>query len=163
MLEKYVSAVSRITRYTLYLATVILAFIVLINLTNIFYRVIFGRAFRWVTELSLILFVYSVMFSIPAMYNENDMITMDFLSERLGERGREILGFIVSLVILVFLLIFTRHSLSLSWGQRALLSRGIQIPRSIVTLPAVICGILLLLINIYKVIIRVRNIFKKIH
>lgn len=156
--DNYKGILRVLYKIEIFLSTFIMTTIILINAANIFSRILFSRSIGWTTELSLILFVYTVMFSIPALYYDNEMITMSFLEDKLIGKKRIILKLIIELFILFFLLIFIYHAAYLSWSQRVLLSRGLQISRSFVTFPASIAGLLLLLNNIDKLI----EIFKEL-
>ncbi len=158
MLRRYDQFLEIIKKIFLVLSTSILAVIVIINITNILSNMIFSRRFDWVFEVSLILFVYAVLFHVPVLYKNKEYLKMNILNQLELEKPALYMGLIIELMILFVLVLLSYHAVYLSWGQRSILSRGLRIARAWVTLPMCICAITLLLFNINSIILGVRDI-----
>jgi TRAP-type C4-dicarboxylate transport system permease small subunit len=118
--------------------------IVLLNSGNLLSRWFFQYPFEWTLEISLILFVYSVMFIVPALYKDKQFIQMHLIEDVISRKAGTYLGLLVDIGILAFLVYLLPISTSLSLSQTELLSRGLGIPRVYVTIPVPL-GILLAL------------------
>jgi len=113
---------------------------------------VLGYAFDWILEISLILFVYSVMFIFPVLYKGKDLIQMNLIEEVIGPNMTKDLGLIVDGFVLVFLIYLFPHAMSLSLSQTQLLSRGLGIARIYVTLPVSIAVFLTLMVCVSNII-----------
>jgi len=155
LLEKYDKFLNILQKVTLSIAATILALMLLINFANIFANIFAARRFNWAIEISLILFVYSVMLTIPALYKSNELLVMDIISQSKSGNLRSLkkyLSFFIELLIFIFLVALLYSAIKLSWNQRDLLSRGMRIPRSVTTFPVVLSSFLMLLVSIFKLI-----------
>lgn len=150
----------RILRYLyrieLWLAVSVFSAIFIINSANLLSRWFLGYAFEWILEISLIFFVYAVMFMLPVLYKDKGLIQMHLVEEVLGPKGSEYLSLFVEIAVTAFLLYLLPHALRLSLSQTELLSRGLGIPRIYVTLPVCIAAFLTLVVCL-------SNIFHQIH
>ena len=135
MLKRLDQILGVLFKIELLISVCTLAAIILMNCANLLARWILHHPFDWILEISLILFVYSVMFVVPVLYREKGFIQMHLLEERFSRRGRLILGMFVECAVLVFMLYLLPYALKLSLGQIQTLSRGLGIPRIWVTLP----------------------------
>jgi TRAP-type C4-dicarboxylate transport system permease small subunit len=122
--------------------------IVLLNGTNLISRWIFFSPFEWVLEVSLILFVYSVMLIVPVLYHDKNFIRMHLAEEVLGQRGSQYINLLADSLVLVFMVYLLYQGLSLSLGQFHILSRGLGISRFYVTIPLAIGALLSLPIGL---------------
>ncbi len=116
--------------------------IVLLNCANLISRWIFFTPFEWVLEVSLILFVYSVMLIVPVLYHDKGFIRMHLVEEVLGRHGSRYINLLADSLLLVFMAYLFYQGLSLSLGQFHILSRGLGIPRFYVTIPLAIGALL---------------------
>mgnify|MGYP006279146739 CR=1 FL=1 len=135
MLKRLDQALALLFKIELTLSVSTLAAIILMNCVNLLSRWFLRHPFDWILEISLILFVYSVMFAVPVLYREKDFIQMHLLEERLSPKGRLVLGVFVECAVLAFLVYLLPHALKLSLGQINTLSRGLGLPRIWVTIP----------------------------
>jgi len=135
MLKRLDQTLGVLFRIELVISVSTLAAIIVMNCVNLLSRWILRNPFDWILEISLILFVYSVMFVVPVLYREKGFIQMHLVEERLTRRGRVILGIFVEFAILAFLIYLLPHALKLSLGQIETLSRGLGLPRIWVTIP----------------------------
>jgi TRAP-type C4-dicarboxylate transport system permease small subunit len=142
MLKRLDQTLTVLFRIELFISVTTLAAIIVMNSVNLLSRWIFRHPFDWILEISLILFVYSVMFAVPVLYREKGFIQMHLLEERLSRRGRFVLGLFVECAILAFLVYLLPHALKLSLGQIETLSRGLGLPRIYVTIPVSIAAAL---------------------
>ncbi len=135
MLKRLDQTLDVLCRIALIISVSTLAAIIVMNCGNLLFRWILRHPFDWILESSLILFVYSVMFVVPVLYREKGFIQMHLIEERMGPKGRLVLGLFVECAVLAFLIYLLPHALELSLGQIDTLSRGLGIPRIWVTLP----------------------------
>ena len=122
--------------------------IILLNSANLISRWILFSPFEWVLEVSLILFVYSVMLIVPVLYHDTGFIRMHLVEEVLGQHGSRYINLLADCLVLVFMVYLLYQGLSLSLGQFHILSRGLGIPRFYVTIPLALGALLSLPIGI---------------
>ncbi len=122
--------------------------IVLLNSANLISRWIFFSPFEWVLEVSLILFVYSVMLIVPVLYHDKGFIRMHLVEEVLGQHGSRYVNLLADSLVLAFAAYLLYQGLSLSLGQFHILSRGLGIPRFYVTIPLALGALLSLPIGL---------------
>lgn len=120
--------------------------ILIMNSANLLSRWFLGYTFDWILEISLILFVYSVMLIVPVLYKDKGFIQMHLIEDLIGPKAKKYLGLVVDVFILVFMIYLLPHALSLSLSQTELLSRGLGIPRIFVTAPVSIAAFMTLLV-----------------
>ena len=77
--------------------------IVVLNCANLISRWIFFTPFEWVLEVSLILFVYSVMLIVPVLYHDKGFIRMHLVEEVLGQHGSRYINLMADSLVLVFM------------------------------------------------------------
>ncbi len=122
--------------------------IILLNSANLISRWIFLSPFAWVLEVSLILFVYSVMLIVPVLYHDKGFIRMHLVEEVVGQHGSRYINLLADSLVLGFMAYLLYQGLSLSLGQFHILSRGLGIPRFYVTIPLALGALLSLPIGI---------------
>ncbi len=145
-------------RLELWISVSGLSAILIMNSANLLSRWFLGYAFDWILEISLILFVYSVMFIFPVLYKGKDLIQMNLIEEAIGPKGIQYLGLFVDALILLFLIYLIPHSLSLSLSQTELLSRGLGIPRIYVTIPVPIAAFMALLVSVSNISHQIKDL-----
>ena len=133
-------------RIELWISVSCLSAILIMNSANLLSRWFLGHTFDWILEISLILFVYSVMFIVPVLYKDKGFIQMHLIEDLIGPKAEKLLGLGVDILILVFLAYLLPHALNLSLSQTELLSRGLGIPRIFVTAPVSIAAFMTLLV-----------------
>jgi len=143
---------NKLYKIELFLATTITLGIIIINSLNLLSRWFFKNPFSWILEISLILFVYSVLLCVPALYKKNGFIKMNLIESFIGKKGEKILNIIIEIIILLFLVYLLYFSFFLSIEQLDLLSRGLGIPRFYITIPVVISSFLTIPISISRVL-----------
>ena len=109
--------------------------IVLLNCANLLSRWILRTPFDWILEVSLILFVYAVMFIVPVLYHDGAFIRMHLIQEVIGHHRVKYVNLLAVSLILAFLIYLLYQGLSLSLTQFEVYSRGLGIPRVYVTIP----------------------------
>jgi TRAP-type C4-dicarboxylate transport system permease small subunit len=132
--------------------------ILIMNSANLLSRWFLGYTFEWILEISLILFVYSVMFIVPVLYKDKDFIQMHLIEDLIGPKATKYLSLFVDALILIFIMYLLPHALSLSLSQTELLSRGLGVPRIYVTLPVAIAAFLALLVSVSNIIHQIRDL-----
>ena len=122
--------------------------VILLNCANLISRWIFLSPFEWVLEVSLILFVYSVMLIVPVLYHDKGFIRMHLVEEVVGQHGSRYINFLADSLVLGFMAYLLYQGLSLSLGQFHILSRGLGLPRFYVTIPLALGALLSLPIGL---------------
>ncbi len=145
-------------RIELWISVSGLSAILIMNSANLLSRWFLGYAFDWILEISLILFVYSVMFIVPVLYKEKGFIQMNLIEEAIGPNMTKHLGLIVDGFVLVFLIYLFPHAMSLSLSQTQLLSRGLGIPRIYVTIPVPIAAFMALLVSVSNISHQIKDL-----
>ena len=149
---------SYLCRIELWISVSCLSAILIMNSTNLLSRWFLGYAFDWILEISLILFVYSVMFIVPVLYNDNGFIQMHLIEGLIGPKAEKYLGLVIDVFILVFLIYLLPHALKLSLSQTELLSRGLGIPRIYVTIPVPIAVFIALLVSVSNISNQIKDL-----
>lgn len=140
------------------LSVLTFAAIILMNCANLLSRWILHRPFDWILELSLILFVYTVMLVVPVLYKEKGFIQMHLIEQKMPPRAREMLTIFVDTLVVLFFAYLLPYALKLSLGQTQMLSRGLGIPRVFVTIPVSIAALLCIPIGISHIAHSVRRL-----
>lgn len=122
--------------------------VILLNCANLISRWIFLSPFEWVLEVSLILFVYSVMLIVPVLYHDKGFIRMHLVEEAVGQHGSRYINLLADSLVLGFMAYLLYQGLSLSLGQFHILSRGLGLPRFYVTIPLALGALLSLPIGL---------------
>ena len=135
--------------------------IVLLNCANLISRWIFFSPFEWVLEVSLILFVYSVMLIVPVLYRDKSFIRMHLVEEVLGQHGSRYINLFADSLVLVFMVYLIYQGLTLSLGQFHVLSRGLGIPRFYVTIPLTLGALLSLPIGLDTLLLHLSELSAK--
>jgi TRAP-type C4-dicarboxylate transport system permease small subunit len=128
------------------------------NASNLLLRWFLNRPIEWVLEISLILFVYSVMFIVPVLYRDKSLIQMHLIEGIISKGAARYLNLIVDVIILAFLVYLLPLSVSLCAGQIDMLSRGLGIPRIYITLPVPIGVTITLLVSVSNIIHQIPNL-----
>ena len=135
--------------------------IVFLNCANLISRWIFFSPFDWVLEVSLILFVYSVMLIVPVLYHDKGFIRMHLMEEVLGQHGSRYINLLADSLVLIFMAYLIYQGLTLSLGQFHVLSRGLGIPRFYVTIPLTLGALLSLPIGLDTLFLHLRELHAK--
>ena len=145
-------------RLELWISVSGLSAILIMNSANLLSRWFLGYAFDWILEISLILFVYSVMFIVPVLYKEKGFIQMHLIEDLIDPKAIKYLGLFVDALVLLFLIYLIPHALSLSLSQTELLSRGLGIPRIYVTIPVPIAAFMALSVNVSNISHQIKDL-----
>lgn len=151
MLGQYDRLINVLRIFALCISVSSLVVIVLLNSVNLVLRWSLDRPIEWVLEVSLILFVYSVMFILPVIYRDKQFIQMHLIEEIISKGAAKYLNLVVEVIILTFLVYLLLISIKLSAGQISMLSRGLGIPRIYITLPVPIGASLAFLVGISNI------------
>lgn len=134
--------IHELSKFEIFVSALSLTIIVVINSANLLSRWIFKFSFDWILEISLILFVYAVMFVVPVLHKEKGFIQMHLIEEHLTYRANAVLRAFVEMSILLFFIYLLPYAFKLSAGQINVQSRGLGIPRIYVTIPIFISALL---------------------
>ncbi len=160
MLKRLDGVLNVLFKIELTVSVVTFTVIILMNCANLLSRWILHRPFDWILELSLIFFVYSVMFVVPVLYKEKGFIQMHLIEQRMSLKAGKILAIFVDTSVLLFFAHLLPYALKLSMGQTQMLSRGLGIPRMYITIPVSIAAALCIPICVSHIAHSVRSLRK---
>lgn len=92
-------------RLFLALANLCLAIMLFANMANIAVRAVLDKGIVYVFPWSVVLFVWMTFLGFFVVYRRGKDITVDFLIDRLGERGRLVARLFVDLLVIVLMLV----------------------------------------------------------
>ncbi|MEM2117326.1 MAG: TRAP transporter small permease subunit [Thermoplasmata archaeon] len=159
--ELYKRLIDIIEKLEIIITSFLLGLMACIIMLEIVSRYFLKHPFPWVFELTMIMITYVVYIGIPIMYKQKALIILEFLSSRLPLNFQEIIYFIWELmigVLMIFIIIAT-HELMII--QRKYTSPTLDISFIYFTLPILISGISILLINIKNIIEHLKNFNRK--
>jgi len=136
-------------RLFLALANGSLAILLTINILNIASRGIWDRGLQWVFPWSTVLFVWMSFFGFFVVYRMRSDITVDFVYDRIGQRGQMIVRQFVNVLILVLMAVMVWHGPEIIERQAGIIEQvfffGIQVERFTLAVPLfVTCGLIFL-------------------
>jgi len=161
MLVKFDVVLSKLEKLEWGLSISGISGIILLNTINLFLRWFVGFSLPWILEVSLLLFIWSTLLCVPALYKNKELIQMQFLEEILDKSKRRYVNFILEIIILAFLIYLLFYSLKFSVGQVYFFSRGLGIPRIYVTISLPVATFLTILVSINNIIHQVKDILQK--
>ena len=87
------------------LAGVCMGLIVVIMITQVFFRYVLGGSLIWAEELCRYLLIWQTFLVLGVAYSRGEFVTLDFLPSALSPRGRWILRAVMAVPIIAFLLV----------------------------------------------------------
>jgi len=132
---------------------------VFLNIINIFLRWLMNFSIDWVLELSLILFVYSVMFVIPIVYRDKNFVTMRLIDEMISGKALNSLSLFVDIIILFFFIYLLWFSIGLNVSQINMMSRGLGIARIYISLPISVGAGLCIMVSISNIVHKILKFY----
>ena len=145
-------------KIALWISVTALTSIILINVINLLMRWLLNRPIQWNLEISLILSVYSVMLIIPVICRDKEFIQMQLIEQIIVGKNSKYLNLFVDLMIIAVFIYLVKVSFTLSASQTHMLSRGIGIPRTVITMPVTIGAALSILMSISNIVHQVNDI-----
>jgi len=131
---------------------VVLGVMSIVIIVQVLSRYIFGFPLPWSEELARYLMAYSIFVGAALALRHQQLIAVEFISERLSFGPRRILKIVINLIgILLFAILFIQ-GLAMMEKVSAQLSAAMQIPMSI-PYASIPIGAILLTINAIAVII----------
>jgi len=116
----------------------VLAFFLLVMVVAIFLQVVaryvFNHALPWPEELGRFLFVWIVFLGTVSVIQADEMLCLDILYQWIPERAAAVLKWMVSLIVLGFLLVMMKGGYELMVRQASQRSVGLEIPMGVVYL-----------------------------
>lgn len=91
-----------INNFDLYIGAIILISLTFILTVQVFLRYIFGHAFSWVEEISVILFIWMTYFGVSAASFHGKHLKVDFFIEKLSPKFKKWALFYTDLVTIIF-------------------------------------------------------------
>jgi len=131
---------------------IVLGIMSIVIISQVLSRYIFGIPLPWSEELARYLMSYSVFVGAALALRKQQLIAVEFISERLSWKPRRVLKIAVNIIgILLFAILFMK-GLEMMGKVSTQLSAGMQIPMSI-PYASIPIGAALLTMNVVAVII----------
>jgi TRAP-type C4-dicarboxylate transport system permease small subunit len=105
LIERLDRALDLCERLFLALANLCLAVMLFANMANIATRALFDKGIVYVFPWSVVLFVWMTFLGFFVVYRRGKDITVDFLIDRLGERGRLVSRLFVDVLVIGLMLV----------------------------------------------------------
>jgi len=131
---------------------VVLGVMSIVIIIQVLSRYIFGFPLPWSEELARYLMAYSIFVGAALALRHQQLIAVEFISERLSFGPRRILKIVINLIGIVLFAILFMQGLQMMEKVSAQLSAAMQIPMSI-PYASIPIGAILLTINAIAVII----------
>lgn len=138
----------------MYIVCILLVFITLAILGDVFGRNWFGFSLPWVVELSSYILVYTTFFLAPWLYRDNEHIIFDVVVSRLSKRKQNTLSIVGKIIIMTILIILSYFSLFMviDCYQRGIVFQyALSVPRWLVLLPIPISSITMIIDNFRQI------------
>ncbi|RQD71492.1 MAG: TRAP transporter small permease [Tindallia sp. MSAO_Bac2] len=93
---------------------IMILFLVMLSLitTQVIRRFVFGSGFAWGEEVAVILFAWIAFLGISYAFRNNRQISVDFLRNKLPEKGRKILVVVVDIVMVMLMITLLRGAIT---------------------------------------------------
>ncbi|MDO9228656.1 MAG: TRAP transporter small permease [Syntrophales bacterium] len=150
-----------IEKVEIFIASFLLGIMACIIMMEVVSRYFLNHPFPWVSELTTLLFLYLVFVGIPVMYKQKLLIILEFLFRRLPLRAQQYINLLWEVLIGVFIVFLIVSSYELQELQAHYLLPTLNISFRFFTIPILICGVSILLFNVYVVLTQVKKISGK--
>lgn len=87
------------------LAGICMGLIVIVMITQVFFRYVLGGSLIWAEELCRYLLIWQTFLVLGLAYSRGEFVTLDFVPSALSPRGRWILRAVMAVPIITFLLV----------------------------------------------------------
>lgn len=104
--------------FTDYGLTIMLALLSIVVALQVFSRYIFSIALPWSTDVIRFFFVYIIFLGAIVGVRENNHINIDFLFKKLPLKMKNVVSLFMSVVILIFLLLFFKSGIDFVVNSR---------------------------------------------
>ncbi len=141
------------------------AFFLLVMVTAIFLQVVaryvFNHALPWPEELGRFLFAWIVFLGTVSVLQADEMLSLDILYQWIPKKAGAVLKWIVSLVMLGFLLVMMKGGYELMVRQASQRSVGLEIPMGVVYLILPLGTFLMSLVMVFKIVRQTKRLLSK--
>ena len=128
---------------------------------NVFMRYVLSLSLQWAEDIVTLFFFYLIFFSIPIAFRSESHVRIIFLLNKLPEKARDILNFIIDIIILIsFILVFSMSIDAIkSIGNSPY--GGLKYPMSLFYFGAAISCILMVFDYILNIYVGLKGLFQK--
>jgi len=161
MLAKFDAIIDKFKEIEMRLSIIIMVGIILLNIINLILRWFVGIHIKSTLEISLDMFVWGVLMYVPVLNREKKFIRVELLQETLSKDICRYINLIIEMIVFMFFIYLMFYSLRLSLRQVHVLSRGLGIPRTYVTISLPVATFLTILVSINNIIHQVKDILQK--
>ena len=112
----------------------------------------------WAEEYALISMVWLAFIGGTVAFDADAHLAVDFLLTIVGARAKVVLELLVYVIILPFLGVLTVGGMTMMQATSASVTPALGLPVAVQYMPAFVGGLLMLLLDVEKIILRVREI-----
>lgn len=87
------------------LASILLVLLTLLSVVNVFMRYIVMRPFEWAGEVTILLFVWGIMFGAASVMKREGHIGIDVFVTKLPEKGQRLLRIVTHIIVALILVV----------------------------------------------------------
>lgn len=131
-------------RIFLVLANTCLVVMLTINVANIAQRALIDRGIQWVFAWSGVLFVWMTFLGFFVIYRRKKDITVDFVIDRLGVKGRDVSRFLVNVIVMFLMAIMLAQAPKILTSQVGVIQM-VGLERYVLSVPLFVsCALILI-------------------
>lgn len=125
------NVLDKLQRLLVVAVTLILSISALLLLWQVVDRLALGGGQNWIDEYARLSLVWMTFLGSAALLREGKSLTVEYFVDRIGERGRRVIGQFVDLLVLA-LMVFLMLQIPVVWkSSAALVSPSLGIPRTV--------------------------------
>ena len=133
-------------RFDHYAGMILMAAIILLANANVFMRYVVGKPWGWVEEVTVLIFVWLIMFGAAAVTMAEGHCTIDVLARKLPPGPRRVLDIVVYLLVIVTLCLMIWYGTKLTLSAGGKLTPMLGIPYTYID-AAIPVGCAIMLLN----------------
>lgn len=134
-----------------FLATALLAIMLVTNTANITLRTVFDYSFAWVWPWTMVLFVWFIFLSFYLLYRQRRDVSIAILYDRLGARMQNVLGVLVYCLMIAVSVVLIATIPGLMFKQMGYIEIT-NLPRYFLSIPFLASSILIVLDAIHNIV-----------
>ena len=136
---------------------IISALLSIIVALQVFSRYVFSIPLPWSTDVIRLLFVYMVFLGAVAGSREDSHIKIDFLFEKFPLKIKNIISILMSLIVIIFLIIFFKSGVDFFYNSRTQLTPYLRISVSFYYIIIPISAFLMIYYSICNILKQLKN------
>lgn len=161
MFKKYSAFIKIIDKCSLVFSQIMLFFMVIIILTQVFSRYFFSYSFPWVEELSRYLMIWSILLLVGNLLGTREQIKMTFFTDFLPKKWLDVYRLIFDFIFIIYFIYLIKHGWLLSLLVASSISPALQLSMFWPYFAVPFTGFLALLFVIKNILKDIEVIFRK--